>query len=309
VYGEKLPMEIETIFDLASVSKVVATLPAVLHLVESGHLDLHRPLISLKPVADHLPPQSPVAQATIEELLTHTAGLPAATYLRQYGARREDSVRGILAEPLAYPRGTQVVYSNRGFVLLGAIVEWVSGKPLDQYVSEQIWKPLGMHETCFRPPEAWWSRIAPTEYLDALQACKQGVVHDENAEWLGGVAGHAGAFSSAHDLITFCTMILQKGRAGNDRILSEALVTASLQKKTAGLNEDRGLGWEVWGMEKYTLMGHVGFTGTGLWLAPCHDFYCIVLTNRVHPSRERTAQAIRAIRHNVLQLVCAAFTG
>lgn len=103
-------------------------------------------------------------------------------------------------------------------------------------------------------------------------------------------------------------MILKKGRAGNDQILSEALVTASLQNKTARLNEGRGLGWEVWEMEKYDLMGHVGFTGTGLWLAPHHNFYCIILTNRVHPSRERAAQAIRAIRRNVLQLVCAAFT-
>ncbi|ASS73976.1 hypothetical protein CIG75_02585 [Tumebacillus algifaecis] len=294
---DSLPMIKDTIFDLASLSKVVAVLPAVLHLAGEGKLKLVQTLSSIF----SLKAGEPLAKVTIVDLLTHQAGLSAQTFLKQYGRDKEQIIRGICEEPPDYACRTQVKYSNRGFVLLGEIIERVGGTTLDQYVAKNIWHPLGMTDTCYNPSPVLTSRIAPTEFIPELGACKKGIVHDENAEWLGGVAGHAGVFSTAGDLVKFCRMILDLGRYEGRQLLPAELVKESLRNHTQGLGESRGFGWDTFQVQGQTepVFGHLGFTGTSLWISPQKECFGILLTNRVHPDRE--SQQIRTIRRNVLQ--------
>ena len=287
----QLPMTADTIFDIASVTKVAAALPAILHLYDRGLLDFDTTVGEVFGLDDSYP----VAPLTLTELLTHTAGLPLRTYIEQYGTDRAAILEGLCREPLAAEPGTQVAYCNRGFVLLGMIAEKISGMPLDRYVTEHIWQPLGMHETFYNPPARYLPRIAPTEYRDELGACQHGTVHDESCAWLGGVAGHAGAFSTADDLLRFCRMILQKGGT----VLRPETVEKSLQVYTHGLNDARGLGWDYF--RKAGVFGHTGFTGTSIYLDPPNDLCCIFLTNRVHPTRD--TPHIHEIRRTVLRHV------
>jgi CubicO group peptidase (beta-lactamase class C family) len=288
-------MTVDTVFDLASLTKVIATLPAILHLVQQGALALDAPLSRCLPI----PAGHPLAAATISQLLTHTAGLPERTGLLQYGTTRQEMIRGILAAPLDSPPGARVAYANRGFILLGELVERVSDIPLDRYVRKFIWNPLGMSETWFNPPPDVWSRTAPTEYRNELAACQRGTVHDENATLLGGIAGHAGVFSTASDLATFCAMILADGYP----VLDNGLIASSLCLHTPNMNESRGLGWEIEGSDHGSrqVFGHTGFTGTGLWLNPELDAFVILLTNRIHPHRD-DAEPIRALRRELTRL-------
>lgn len=295
------PMTTDTIFDLASLTKIVATWSAVFTLIEQGELDGSQPI---KHYLD-MPATCPAAEVTIADLLTHTSGLPSSTYLRQYGRQKRAIMRGICYAPLQDEIGKQVIYSDRGFILLAELVEVVSGKRFSQYVYDHVWQPLGMKETFFNPPPHLHPRIAATEYRPQLRACQRGSVHDENATWLGGVAGNAGVFSTSHDLVLFCAMVMAGGKSHGRIILSPDAIRKSLCNHTQGLNESRGYAWAVSqknsrGQKRVEVYSHLGFTGTAIWLIPALDMFVILLTNRVYPSRQDSS-TIEEVRREIIE--------
>jgi serine-type D-Ala-D-Ala carboxypeptidase len=296
----KEEMTLDTVFDLASLTKVVATLPAILHLIDEGLLSLDSCIKEYFPESIDLP----LGHVTIAQLLTHTSGLSARTYLKQYGDSTYEMIKGIITSPLDFEIGSHVSYSNRGFIILGEIIEKITGKTLFDYVQKNIWDKLDMNETIFVPRNLdYLSRVAPTEYREEIQSCLKGSVHDENAAALGGIAGHAGVFSTANDLVRFCNMVMNKGYYKGQKIISGQLMTQSMINHTNHLNEPRGLGWDFFStdLRENEIIGHLGFTGTSLWFDPKKERYCIFLTNRVHPSRE--SLFIREIRTSVLNKV------
>ena len=292
------PMTFDTIFDLASLTKVVATWPAILILLQSRLIELDTPIGAYL----NLPNNSSLTKTTILDLLTHTSGLPERTYLRQYGTAKQDIIRGIYDTGLETQKGDRVLYCNRGFILLGHIIEEVSRQRLDTFVAENVWKPLEMTETFFNPPSSLLSRIAPTEYREELSACQRGTVHDENAAWLGGISGHAGVFSSIGDLSRFCAIVLAGGKYFDKQVLEEKWISESLINYTSDKNEARGLAWEMLDDDNSPgpFWGHTGFTGTSIWINPGLDAFAILLTNRIHPSRENN-MGIRHLRNAIRQ--------
>jgi uncharacterized protein YbbC (DUF1343 family) len=289
------PMRPDTIFDLASLTKVVATTPALLLLREHHRVDLDAPL------GRYLREFNTPAfqEVTIRRLLTHSAGMPdlpsREAMARGFPAAAQLQARAALA---AAP-GTAFVYSDTGFILLAEVVHRLSGEPLDRFVQKRFYGPLGMRHTTFRPPPSWRARIAPTEYANG-GAPLRGVVHDGNARLLGGVAGHAGLFGTADDLARFCQMLLQRGALGGRRYLEEATVRAMFSPEVIG-ETTRGLGWDMASGYSRTLgsffpmgsVGHTGFTGTSIWMDPASRAYAIILTNRVHPSGKGTVVDLR----------------
>lgn len=238
-----------------------------------------------------------IKNITIWNLLTHTSGLSETTFLKQYGNDKREIILKLLAENTKYPKETQVVYSNKGFFVLGDIIEVVTGQTLEHYVSQKIWKPLGMNHTCYNPTEA--ENIAATEYIKEKRLVKRGIVHDENAEFIGGVSGHAGVFSNIQDLTRFCEMIVSK----DSGLLQQSIIKESFKNHTIGMNENRGLAWKL----NYDIIyrnyvvEHLGYTGTSIWIDPVEGMYVILLTNRVHPTRENAN--IQNIRKNIKQFI------
>lgn len=289
----KIEMRIDTIFDLASLTKVVSTWPSVMMLIQEKKMSLNDRIgdfFSCK-LSEN------VKSISIQNLLTHTSGLSESTYLRQYGSDKKNILLKLLEENTKYPKETQVAYSNKGFFILGNIIEVVTGQKLDDYVSKRIWKPLGMNHTSYNPSEI--DNIAATEFIKDKNLVKRGIVHDENAEFIGGVSGHAGVFSNIYDLILFCEMIVSK----DSKLLQQSIIEESFKNYTNGLNENRGLAWKLNydTMYRNYVVEHLGYTGTSIWIDPIECIYVIFLTNRVHPTRENTN--IQIIRKNIKQLV------
>ena len=278
------PMTLDTVFDIASLTKVVATTPAVLALWEQGRLDLDAPLGRyLREFA------GPVFRGvTIRRILTHSAGFPDLPAPRAIPRGLPQAAPLLAREHLAYTPGTTFHYSDTGFILLGEVVRRVSGERLDQFARRRFFAPLGMRSTVFQLPEAWRARTAPTEVLGGQVL--RGVVHDGNARLLGGVAGHAGLFSTADDLARFCRMLLEGGALPGRRYLKEATVHAMFEPRLIG-ETTRSLGWDMASPYSRALgsyfppgsVGHTGFTGTSIWMDPPTRTYALVLTNRVHP--------------------------
>ena len=309
------PMTEDTIFDLASLTKVVATTTSVMKLVEEGRIRLN------EPVSQFIPEFARYGKSGIQirHLLTHTSGLRPDLELEVEFHGAEEAIRRAIDEvPTAQP-GERFVYSDINFFLLGDIVRRVSGERLDRYATTQIFEPLGMHETAFLPPEAWRPRIAPTEACTTLAwPCGppaglgagspgvpflRGVVHDPTARRMDGVAGHAGLFSTAADLSRFCRMLLGGGRLGAATILSPATVARMTSPSTPSeMRAVRGLGWDIdspYSSNRGELFpigsfGHTGFTGTSLWLDPGTKSYVIFLSNRVHPDGKGDVTPLRA---------------
>jgi CubicO group peptidase (beta-lactamase class C family) len=285
------PVTSDTRFDLASLTKVVATLPSVLALVERGEVSLSDPLKRFFSNAGWMQAPS-LGDATLVQLLTHTSGLPAWKPLFAQVEGRLTALANVLQTPLAHPVG-EVVYSDLGFILLGAVVERVSGTRLDAFADEHVFRPLGMRRTAFRVPTGEQDAagaVAATEDCGWRGRLLQGEVHDENAFAMGGVAGHAGLFSTALDLARYA-------RAWQDEaapFASPELLRAARREWVCGPNAlgRRGLGWQLYregssagsraGSAAY---GHTGFTGTSLWVEPESGWFAVLLTNRVHPSR------------------------
>lgn len=308
-YGEfERPMPRNAIFDMASVTKVIATTTACMLLYERGLLDLDAP------VQNYLPDfvGKDKEKITLRHLLTHTSGLIAfRRYFIDYH-NPQDIVAAILKEELSYPTATQTIYSDLGVILLGKIIELVSGKSLEAFCHEEIFAPLRMHETMYNPPEALRVRIPPTE-IDTVtfgRAGKitHGVVHDENAYMLGGVSGHAGLFSSARDVGMFVQMLLNGGSYGETRLLKPETIALFLKRQEVVKGSSRALGWDTaegtnsaGKLMSTEAFGHTGFTGTSLWADPKTKLFVLLLSNRVHPTREnRRILSFRAKLHEAI---------
>ena len=305
------PMTPDTIFDVASLTKVLATAPSVMKLDEEGKLRLDDPVVR------YLPDFAPNGkdQITIRMLLTHTSGLAPDPPLPAAAAGKAALFTEINQEELAAPPGMRFIYSDTGFIVLGELVEKVSGVALDEYALGKIFAPLRMQDTRFLPPADWKQRIGPTEEIDLPDGEKpgsgkgrilRGVVHDPTARAMGGVAGNAGLFSTAADIAKFCQMELDGGaiaESGGQRILSEATThKMSTAQSPPWIPAVRGLGWDIDSPyssprgELFPLgsFGHTGFTGTSIWIDPSSDTFVILLTNSVHPFRRAPIVSLRS---------------
>jgi serine-type D-Ala-D-Ala carboxypeptidase len=309
---EALPMRLDTVFDLASVTKPVATTTAFMQLVDAGLVGLRDPVAEYVPWLD--PEGMPVA--TVCHLLTHTSGLPPwLPYRERFAAAgrplpaddialREAVVADICALPRETPPGERFVYSCLGFIVLADIIRRLTGQRLDAYCAANLWPLLATRDTCFTPSARLRKRCAATEQLP--DGPLLGVVHDENARLLNGVGGNAGLFGTAADLARFCRMMLRGGIAEGGRVLSAAAVrtvTTPHSRSSRGSAWDiRALGWDLDTEYSPSLrgdyfgprsFGHSGFTGTSVWIDPDCDGYVILLSNRVHLGREVTVQRLR----------------
>jgi uncharacterized protein YbbC (DUF1343 family) len=303
------PMTEDTVFDVASLTKVVATTTAVMQLVESGRVRLADPVARYIPEFARYGKQS----IAIRHLMTHTSGLRPDLELSVEFSGADEAIRRAIEEVPLAPPDERFVYSDINFFLLGEIVGRVSGERLDRYTAAHIVGPLGMKETTFLPPEPLRARAAPTERCqERAWPCPgadaadvpflRGVVHDPTARRMDGVAGHAGLFSTAADLSRFCRMLLNGGSLDGARILSSASIARMTAPSTpAGLRDVRGLGWDIdstYSSNRGDLFpigsfGHTGFTGTSLWLDPGSKSYVIFLSNRVHPDGKGDVTALR----------------
>ena len=287
------PMTLDTIFDLASLTKVIATTTAVMQLVEQGKVRLN------DPVAKYLPEfaQNGKDDITVRQLLTHYSGLAPDVELTPAFESKEAAYRLAFAETPQQAPGSGFIYSDTNFIVLGALVEKISGEALDSYTQQHIFTPLKMMHTRFLPPVAWRYKIAPTEY-DENEHMLRGVVHDPRARRMGGVAGHAGLFSTADDLAKFSQALLD----GGDGILSPLAVAKMTQPETPpSAPVLRGFGWDIdspFSSNRGDLLpvgsfGHTGFTGTSIWIDSTTQTYIILLTNSVHPRGKGNAIGLR----------------
>lgn len=295
-------MTADTIFDLASVTKVVATTTSVMKLLEDGKLRLSDRVSSFIPGFERYNKGG----ITIRHLLTHTSGLRPDLDLADEWTGYTRAIELAAEEVPTSPPG-HFVYSDINFILLGEIVARVSGMPLDEFAAKNIFEPLGMKDTMFRPPASLRPRIAPTEHCTAPcepgMTLLRGVVHDPTARRMGGVAGHAGLFSTAADLSIFCRMLLDGGRYNGVRVL--APLTVAKMTSAGGSSVDpnvRGLGWDIdssYSSNRGELLpvgsfGHTGFTGTSLWIDPVTREFVVFLSNRVHPDGKGDVTPLRA---------------
>lgn len=284
-----VPMREDTIFDLASVSKLFTSI-AMMQLVEQGRLELDRTVASYIPAFGANGKEA----VTIRQLLTHTSGFPAWLPLWSSYPTPEARIQAVYDAALSNPPGSTYLYSDLNMITGGKLVELITGKPLDQVVREHITGPLKMHDTGYNPPASEIDRIAATEYEAAPpRGMVRGSVHDENAWALNGVAGHAGVFSTADDLAVLAQTIINGGSYGKARILKQQTVAALLHNENAAFPGDsHGLGFELdqrWymdGLSSPMTAGHTGFTGTSIVIDPLSKSFVILLTNRVHPSRD-----------------------
>jgi len=301
--GNQEPMQIDTVFDLASLTKIVATLPAVLKLIDNGKLALNDPVSYFIPEFG----QKNKEEITMYHLLTHTSGLASHRKFYQEGLHKEAIFEEIYAESLEYEPGAQVVYSDLGFILLAKVVEIVSGESFEKFALKEIFKPLGMKETGFLP-DFPSERYAATEYSESLGSYKLGTVHDENTKALGGISGHAGLFSTLSDLKKYVSMVENEGRSHDQPVLSANAIQLSKQNFTFFAADYRGLGWQRQSLNATagdyfpeTSYGHTGFTGTSLWFDPTIDLNIILLTNRVHYGRQSHINRLRPRLHNLIR--------
>jgi CubicO group peptidase (beta-lactamase class C family) len=282
------PVTADTRYDLASLTKVVATLSAVLALASEGELDLDDPVRRFIASAGWFQ-QPTLGDATVRQLLTHTSGLPNWTPIFARASNRLTALANALQTPIEHPPGT-FIYSDIGFITLGAIVERVAGERLDRFVQTRLHGPLGMHATGFGPLDG--VPVAATEHCGWRSRLLEGEVHDENAWALEGVAGHAGLFGTADDLARYARAWLR-----HDPLLApETLLLEATREAVRDGDARRGLGWQLAAPQassgarlSASAFGHTGFTGTSLWIDPERDLAFVLLSNRVHPHRERGA--------------------
>ena len=313
-----------TMFDMASLTKVVATTTAAMILEDEGRLDLDAP------IRNYLPEITDSAKAgiTVRMILTHSGGFEAFAALWRDLHGRAQYLEQINARPLAYTPGDSVIYSDWDFVLAGLIIERITGMSLDQFLETRVWQPLGMQDTGFNPlasapipadsvctvafraDHPLLSRIAVTEMDTVYRHIHvHGIVHDENACALGGVAGHAGLFSSARDVAVFSQMMLNGGQYGGVRLIQPTTVARWTARQNK--SSSRALGWDT-PSERSSAgryfsprsFGHTGFTGTSIWMDPERGVFVVVLTNRVNPTRANMRH--EALRRDIANAVQAA---
>ena len=332
-------MTVDTIFDLASLTKIVATATSIMILVERGKVSF------ADPVARYIPEFGKFGKEriTVEQIMTHRAGLPPDNEIADYVGKTVDPLPMIYELRLSYEPGTRFVYSDVGFIVAAEIVRRVSGKRIDAFGRERIFEPLGMRQTTFITREQLWElqrirdeilyrgdvtpakfqemtdkyvlapldRIAPTENREGRWM--RGEVHDPRAYEMGGVAGHAGLFSTADDLAIFCQMILNKGEYNGVRILAPYTVERMVSAQNLPTSQMRGIGWDIntsFSSNRGDLFpvgtfGHTGFTGTSIWLDPASETFVVLLTNRVHPDGKGDVTRLRSF---VASIVAGAIT-
>ncbi len=307
------PVLPHTSFDLASVSKVLATTAMAMLLWQRGVLDLDTLLADVLPgfAIGQADPRR--RQITLRLLLAHASGLPAYAPLFTHCQMPADLMRAALQLPLAADPGTQSAYSDPGFILLGKALEITAGRSLDAFCRHEIFGPLGMAETRYRPPRADWLAIPPTEAAQPVRgslvrARVQGEVHDENCWALGGVSGHAGLFAPALDVLRLAEAMLAPLRRG-DTLFSAATVRAFTRRVELPPGSSRALGWDTPSGTPSSsgtrfssaAFGHLGYTGTSLWIDPEQDCAVVLLSNRTFPTREnRKIQAFRPAFHDLV---------
>ena len=295
-----------SIYDLASLTKVVGTTTAAMVLYDQGKLDLEAP------VSTYLPAFSGgwKDSVTVRHLLTHRSGLPAGRDLWRVAHTPDEARAAVLSTNLECRPGQCYIYSDLGADVLGFVVEAVAGESLDVFLHDKVFEPLGMTDTFFKPADSLTYRIAPTEIAPPRGYPLRGEVHDENAYALGGVAGHAGLFSTAADLSIFAQMMLNGGTYNGVRILGDTTVSL-FTRRAAGT---RALGWDTadgdGGSGKFLdsrAYGHTGYTGTSIWIDPERETFVLLLTNRVHAARaRRPAKVISDVRADLADAVAAA---
>lgn len=319
------PMTPDTIFDVASLTKVVATATSIMILVERGRVRLS------DPVSTYIPELKGEGREriTIELLLTHRSGYAPDFDLKERWTGYDEAVKRLIKEPLRNPPGTRFVYSDIGYIALGEVVRRVSGTTLDKFARQHIFGPLGMRDTNFSPARVFWKRIAPTEkrrgqlsYLgDSAdnagaegEEWLRGAVHDPTSYRMEGVAGHAGLFSTADDLARYCGMILGGGQYRGVHILSPLSVAEMTRPRlVTEAGWTRGLGWDIntsFSTNRGDLFplgsfGHTGFTGTSVWIDPATDMFVVFLSNRVHPDGKGD---VASLRGKVASIAAAAVT-
>jgi uncharacterized protein YbbC (DUF1343 family) len=301
-------MTLDTIFDAASLTKVIATTPAIMRLFEQGQIRLN------DPVTKYLPEfQGGHSDITIRNLMTHFSGLRPDLDLKPAWSGYETGIQRALIDKPAGPPGARFVYSDINFILLAEIVHRLTGKMLNEYTHENLYQPLGMHETMFLPPASLRLRIAPTEINPVTGQPLRGEVHDDTARYMGGVTGNAGVFTTAADLAKFAQMMLDDGQGNGVRLFSAATIHKfTTPQSPADQPILRGLGWDIdspYSSNRGELFpigsyGHTGFTGTSMWIDPFSRSYVIILTNAVHPHR---GHSLTSLRSRVATIVAASF--
>ncbi len=293
-YAKQQPTGRGNIFDLASLTKVISTTSAIMKLFDEGKIALDDPIGKYIPefIDEKLEELENRDLVTIKHLLTHTSGLPPFKLYYKIEGDFRTRIDSVYRTKLESKPGDKMVYSDIGFIILGKIIERVSEKSLDQYLKDEIFIPLGMTDTYYNPSDKKLKRIIPTEYSEIEEKYIHGYVHDENAYSFGGIAGHAGLFSTADDLAIFSQLMLNDGRNDSERIFSTKTIDI-FTKLDSTRSENRYLGWDrpngassggVYLSD--SSYGHTGFTGTSLWIDPENDIFVILLTNAVHPNRE-----------------------
>ncbi|MFO0809228.1 MAG: DUF1343 domain-containing protein [Gemmataceae bacterium] len=287
-----VPMTVDTIFDLASLTKPIATSTCAMKLIEDGRLKLNEKVGSYWPEFA----ANGKSEVTVEHLLTHTSGLIADNALKDYDSGREKALERIAALPLATPLGSKFTYSDVNFIVLGELVGRVGGMPLNEYARKHVFEPLGLKDTGYLPDESQRARCAPCEQRDGHWM--RGEVHDPRAYKLGGVAGHAGLFGTADDLLAFAKCVLDGGRP---ILKSETVKLWTAARRVPGGR--RALGWDVDTsysrnrgelFPRGTSFGHTGFTGTSIWIDPASQSAVVFLSNRVHPNGKGNVSRVRS---------------
>ncbi|MGB2629580.1 MAG: glycoside hydrolase family 3 N-terminal domain-containing protein [Candidatus Acidiferrum sp.] len=303
----------ETMYDIASLTKVVVTTTLVEKLVEgdfASPLNLDAPIDRYLPEWDNGPQPDWRRKVTVRNLMTHTSGLPPFKEYWRTSTSKKETLSDIFVEPLEYEPGTKVLYSDLGIILMAEIIQRLTGQPLNELAEHYIFEPLHMQNSMYLPPKKLWPEIAPTEIDNQLRhRLIQGEVHDENAFAIGGVSGHAGVFSTSPDLAAFCQMLLNGGVYGHRRILKRSTI-AEFTVPQALAKNSRTLGWVVptegsssghyFSSHSY---GHTGFTGTTIWIDPDRQLFVVLLTNRVNPTREnhKIAEVRPAVHDAVIE--------
>lgn len=307
--GEGRAVDADTLYDMASCSKVMATTMIALRMIARGELDLADTLPRY--FGDEVPPDK--RNVTIAHLMTHTSGFNPHFLLEDATAGApEDAVRALLREPLVSPVGAQVHYSCMGYILLGLLLERAAGARLDELARREVFEPLGMTRTGYhpldRPIDARNTAYTERRAADGAWLC--GRVHDENAFFLNGIAGNAGVFSTLTDCARFARMLAGHGTLEGRTYLPRCIFDEAIRNHTPGMEENRGLGFHLAnGYQSYTgaffdqrAFGHTGFTGTHFCVSPETGLFVVLLTNRVHPTRENAAHLrIRRVLHTLVQ--------
>lgn len=300
------PMTTNTIFDAASLTKVIATTPSLMLLIERGRVQLDAPVKTYLPEFTGLGRDA----ITIRHLMTHTSGLAAGLGSREKPTDYASGIRKALSERPATPPGTAFKYSDINFILLGEIVRVVGGLPLNEFAAKEVFRPLGMTETGFLPSKDLLPRIAPTEVVSNQPI--RGVVHDPTSRRMGGVAGHAGLFFTASDLAKYCRLLLNEGALGNCRLFKpETVRLMTTIQSPPSVADKRGLGWDIaspYSSPRGDLFpigsyGHTGWTGTSVWLDPASQTFIIFLSNRNHPTE---SGSVKDLRHQLATLAAEA---